>query len=257
MKMAQRQPLPRRVPNVSAKEWQARTDLAAAHRVAGALGWTQANHNHFTLRVPDAPRHFLIKPNDMMFEEVSASSLIKLDLDGAPVDESDNVNSAGFPIHGAVLAARSDINAVAHIHTDAGMAISAHPDGLRFITQRALTLYGQLGYHGYSGRPEIEDRDDLQRSLGRNKALILKHHGLLTCGESMAEAVSLMHCLHDACKSQLLLEAAVGRENVVQPNPEVLERAGPRNVAYARENAIHEWPALVRWADRLDPSYRD
>ena len=162
---------------MSAEEWQARIDLAAAHRIAGALGWTQANHNHFTLRVPDAPRHFLIKPNDMMFEEVSASSLIKLDLDGAPVDESDNVNSAGFPIHGAVLMARSDVNAVAHIHTDAGMAISAHPDGLRFITQRAMTLYGQLGYHEYSGRPEIEDRDDLQRSLGRNKALILKHHG--------------------------------------------------------------------------------
>ena len=255
--MAQRQPLPRRVPSVSTEEWQARIDLAAAHRVAGALGWTQATHNHFTLRVPDSPRHFLIKPNDLMFEEVSASSLIKLDLDGAPVDESDNVNSAGFPIHGAVFAARAEVNAVAHIHTDAGMAISAHPDGLRFITQRALRLYGQLGSHGYSGRPEIEDWDEFQRSLGQHKALILEHHGLLTCSDSLAEAISLMDCLHDACKTQLLLEAAVGRENVVVPDRDVLERAGPRNAAYGRENALHEWPALVRWADRLDPSYRD
>ena len=255
--MAQMQPQLRRVPNVSAEEWQARIDLAAAHRIAGALGWTQATHNHFTLRVPDSPRHFLIKPNDLMFEEVSASSLIKLDLDGAPVDESDNVNSAGFPIHGAVFAVRAEVNAVAHIHTDAGMAISAHPDGLRFITQRALRLYGQLGSHGYSGRPEIEDWDELQRSLGQHKALILEHHGLLTCGDSLAEAISLMHCLHDACKTQLLLEAAVGRENVVVPDRDVLERAGPRNAAYGQENALHEWPALVRWADRLDPSYRD
>ena len=255
--MTQMQPLPRRVPNVSAEEWQARINLAAAHRIASALGWTQATHNHFTLRVPDSPRHFLIKPNDLMFEEVSASSLIKLDLDGAPVDESDNVNSAGFPIHGAVLAARPEVNAVAHIHTDAGMAISAHPDGLRFITQRALRLYGQLGSHGYSGHPEMEDWDELQRSLGQHKALILKHHGLLTCGDSLAEAISLMHCLHDACKTQLLLEAAVGRENVVVPDRDVLERAGPRNAAYGRENALHEWPALVRWAERLDPSYRD
>ena len=242
---------------MSSEEGRARIELAAAHRIAGALGWTQATHNHFTLRVPDSPRHFLIKPNDLMFEEVTASSLLKLDMEGDPVDESDNVNSAGFPIHGAVLAGRPDINAVAHIHTDAGMAISAHPDGLRFITQRALRLYDQVGYHDYSGRAEIEEWDDFQRSLGHYKVLILRHHGLLTCGESMAEAISLMHCLHDACKSQLLLEAAVGRENVVVPGRDVLERAGPRNADYGRENALHEWPALLRWADRLDPSYRD
>ena len=208
--MALERQMPSRIPNMSSEEWRARIDLAAAHRIAGALGWTQLNYNHFTLRVPDSPRHFLVKPNDLMFEEVSASSLIKLDLDGDTVDESDNVNSAAFPIHGAVLAARREINAVTHIHTDVGMAISAHPEGLRFITQGSLRLYGQLGYHEYSGRPEIEEWDELQRSLGRNKALILKHHGLLTCGETMSDAVSLMVHLHDACKSQLLLEAAVG-----------------------------------------------
>ena len=129
--MAQQQSRLHRESNMSAEEWQARVDLAAAHRIAGALDWTHLIYNHFTLRVPDAPRHFLIKPNDLMFEEVTASSLIKLDLDGNTVDESDNVNSAGFPIHGAVLAAREEINAVAHIHTDVGMAISAHPDGLK------------------------------------------------------------------------------------------------------------------------------
>lgn len=255
--MAQERQMPSRIPNMSSEEWRARIDLAAAHRIAGVLGWTQLNYNHLTLRVPNSPRHFLVKPNDLMFEEVTASSLIKLDLDGGTVDESDNVNSAAFPIHGAVLAARSEINAVAHIHTDAGLAISAHPEGIRFITQGSLRLYGELGYHDYSGRPEIEDWDELQRSLGHNKALILKHHGLLTCGETMSEAVSLMVHLHDACKSQLLLEAAVGRENVVVPDRDVLERAGPRCADYGRESALHLWPAMLRWADRLDPSYRD
>lgn len=255
--MAQLKQNLRPVSNMSPEEWQARIDLAAAHRVAGALGWTHLIYNHFTLRVPDSPRHFLIKPNDLMFEEVTASSLIKLDLDGNTVDESDNVNSAGFPIHGAVLAARPEINAVAHIHTDVGMAISAHPDGLKFITQGAMRFYAQLSYHDYSGRPEIEEWDALQASLGENKAMILRHHGLVTCGENMAEAVSQMLYLHDACKSQLALEAAVGRDNVVVPSPEVCARAGERSKSYARESSIHEWPAMLRWADRLDPSFRD
>ena len=255
--MARQQSLLKRVSNMSAEEWQARVDLAAAHRIAGALGWTHLIYNHFTLRVPDSPRHFLIKPNDLMFEEVTASSLIKLDLDGKPVDESDNVNSAGFPIHGAVLAARPEINAVAHIHTDVGMAMSAHPDGLKFMTQGAMRFYKRLSYHDYSGRPETDEWDALQRSLGNNKTMILKNHGLLTCGENMAEAISLMLYLYDACKSQLLLEAAVGRDNVMVPDTEVRARAGERSAAYGRESSLHEWPAMLRWADRLDPSYRE
>ena len=192
-----------------------------------------------------------------MFEEVTASSLIKLDLDGKTVDESDNVNSAGFPIHGAVLAGRPDINAVAHVHTDVGMAMSAHPEGLKFMTQGALRFYNQLSYHDHSGRPEIEEWESLQQDLGDKKAMILKHHGLLTCGENMAEAISLMVYLHDACKSQLLLEAAVGPGNVVVPSPEVCARIWERSDAYWRDGSLYEWPAMIRWADRLDPSYRD
>ena len=254
--MPQAQPDLSQIVNMSAAERQARVDLAAAHRIAGALGWTQLIYNHFTLRVPDSPRHFLIKPNDLMFEEVTASSLIKLDLDGKSVDESDNINSAGFPIHGAVLAGRPDINAVAHIHTDVGMAISAHPDGLRFMTQGSFRFYGQLSYHEYSGRPETAEWQALQTSLGQNKAMILRHHGLLTCGENMAEAVSQMVYLYDACKSQLMLEAAVGRDRVLLPSPEVSTRAGERGRSYARESSFHEWPAMLRWADRLDPTFR-
>ena len=241
----------------SVAERQARIDLAAAHRIVAANGWGQIIYNHVTLRVPDAPDYFLIKPNDLMYEEVTASSLLKLDLDGKPADESDNINAAGFAIHSAVLKCRPEIDAVLHIHTNAGMAISAHPDGLRFATQAALRFYNQLAYHDYSGGEEIDEVEDIQRALGNKKALILRHHGLLTCGENVAEALSLARYLHDACKSQLMLEAAVGRENVVVPDADVCARSADRWDSYGPTSALAEWPAMLRWADRLDPSYRD
>ena len=243
--------------NISASERQARIDLAAAHRVVAASGWSQIVYNHVTLRVPDAPDCFLIKPNDLMYEEVTASSLIKLDLEGKPADESENVNAAGFAIHSAVLAARPEINAVLHIHTDVGMAISAHPDGLRFITQGALRFYKNISYHEYSGGEEIDECESIQHDLGNTKAMILRHHGLLTCGENLGETLSLARYLFDACKSQLLLEAAVGRDNVLIPEPDVCARSAQRWEDYGAEMSASEWPAMLRWADRLDPSYRD
>ena len=242
---------------VSAKEWQARVDLAAAHRIADALGWSQLIYNHITLRVPDAPGYFLIKPNDLMYQEVTASSLVKLDLDGKPVDEGQNINAAGFAIHSAVFNARPEINSVVHIHTDAGMAISAHPEGLRFLTQGALRFYNQMSYHEYSGADEIQECESLQRDLGENKAMILRHHGLLTCGENMAEGISLMLYLHDACKAQLMLEAAVGPANARVPDAEACERSAARWRAYGPDCSLSEWPAMLRWADRLDPSFRE
>ena len=192
-----------------------------------------------------------------MYEEVTASSLIKLDLDGKPVDESQNINSAGFAVHSAVLKGRSDINAVAHIHTAPGMAISAHPEGLKFMTQGALRFYNRLGYHAYSGQSEIAECESLQRDLGDNKAMILEHHGLLTCGENIAETLSLMRYLYDACNSQLLLEAAVGPERVKVPSAEVCAKAAAVWDSYGPANSLAEWPAILRWADRLDPSYRE
>ena len=242
---------------MSAEEWQARIDLAAGHRIADASGWSQLIYNHLTLRVPDTPSHFLIKPNDLMFEEVTASCLVKVDLDGQPVDETGNINSAGFAIHSAVLKARPEINAVAHIHTDVGMAIAAHPRGLRFITQGALRFYNQICYHEYSGLEEAEECETLQADLGKKKAMILKHHGLLTCGENMAEAISLMRYLYDACKSQLLLEAAVGTDNVKEPEAEVCVRSAERWDNYGPASSVAEWPSMLRWADRLDPTYRN
>ena len=255
--MATRQESLSNLPTMSAGERKARIDLAAAHRIVAANGWGQIIYNHVTLRVPDAPEYFLIKPNDLMYEEVTASSLIKLNLDGKPADESDNINAAGFAIHSAVLAARPEISAVLHIHTDAGMAISAHPDGLRFMTQAALRFYNQLAYHEYSGGEEIDEVEEIQRSLGNKKVLILRHHGLLTCGESVAEALSLARYLYDACKAQLMLEAAVGRDNVLIPEPDVRIRSARRWDDYGANSALAEWPAMLRWADRLDPSYRD
>ena len=242
---------------ISAAERQARIDLAAAHRIVHAYGWSQLIYNHITLRVPDAPGHFLIKAHDVMYDEVTASNLVKLDLSGKPVDESQNVNAAGFAIHSAVLQGRPDINAVFHMHTEVGMAISAHPEGLRFMSQGALRFYNQITYHEYEGVEEIEECEALQQSLGSRKVMILRHHGFLTCGENIAESISLMHYLYHACKAQLLLEAAVGAENVRIPNPEVCARAAARWDGYGPKSSLAEWPALLRWADRLDPSFRD
>ena len=238
-------------------EQQARVDLAAAHRIVHALGWSQLIYNHVTLRLPDEPGHFLIKPNNLMYDEVTASSLIKLRLDGQPANEDSNVNAAGFAIHAAVFQAREDVNAVLHIHTEVGMAIAAHPRGLRFISQGALRFYNAISYHAYSGGDELDEIPALQSDLGANNAMILHHHGLLTCGVNLAEAVSLMRYLYDACKSQLMLEAAVGIDNVMEPSPEACQAAHNRWHPYGRESSLVEWPAMLRWASRLDPTFGD
>jgi ribulose-5-phosphate 4-epimerase/fuculose-1-phosphate aldolase len=243
--------------HVDANEWTARVDLAAAHRIADAFGWSQIIYNHFTVRVPGEPEHFLIKPNDLMFNEVTASSLVKLDMQGEPVDESQNINSAGYAIHAGVLKGRPDINAVAHIHTDVGMAIAAHPDGLRHMSQGSMRFYQRLSYHAYEGLSEVDEQESLQRSLGpTNKAMILENHGLLTCGETLAEAMTLMHYLYQAAKTQLNIEAAVGRDNVRVPPPEICERAARQWDEYAAAGYASEWAAMLRWADRLDPGFR-
>jgi ribulose-5-phosphate 4-epimerase/fuculose-1-phosphate aldolase len=229
----------------STAEQQARIDLAAAHRLAGLYGWTHLIYNHFTMRVPGEPQHFLVKPHNERFEEVTASSLIKVDMAGKSVDSDIDVAITGVTIHSAVFEARADINCVMHAHTAVGMAISAHPKGLLPITQSAMRFYDRLGYHDYEGVSDAGDeRVRIAADLGpRANAMILRNHGLLTCGATVGLAFGRMYHLMLAAQSQLMVEAT-GQQPLVPP-PEVCEHAAKQVEKYDRE-ASGEWVALLR-----------
>ena len=240
----------------NAAEAAARIDLAAAHRIAEQFGWTQLIYNHFTCRVPGEPDHFLVKPHLWMFREVTASSLVKVDLDGRAADPHAEINAAGFAIHTAVLKARTEVQAVLHIHTEAGMAISAHKDGLRYMSQASMRFYGdRLGYHDYYGVADLDEAESIARDIGSAKALILRNHGLLVVGRSIAEAMSRLNYLMSAITSQLKLEAT-GADNVLLPPPAMCEKAARQWDVLEDNGKLNEWPAMLRWMDSLDAGYR-
>lgn len=243
--------------SVSAAEWQARVDLAAAHRLIDLYGWTNLIYNHATLRVPDQPDHFLVKPHNLMFNEVKASNLLKLRLDGRMTTEAENVNTAGFTIHTAILNARSDLHCTMHVHTEVGMAMSAHGNGLLPLNQGAMRFYNRLSYHAYEGMSkDFDERERIARDLGpKNKAMIMHNHGLITAGISVVDALTSMLYLVTSCRTQLLLEAAGTPLRI--PPPEVCEHAARQWEAIAEFGPRDEWPAYLRMADRADASYRD
>jgi ribulose-5-phosphate 4-epimerase/fuculose-1-phosphate aldolase len=228
----------------SAAEQQARIDLAAAHRLAGLYGWTHLIYNHFTMRVPGEPQHFLVKPHTERFEEVTVSSLLKVDMAGKPVDGGEAAIT-GITIHSAVFEARADINCVMHAHTAVGMAISAHPKGLLPITQSAMRFYDRLGYHDYEGVSDAGDeRSRIAKDLGpRANAMILRNHGLLTCGATVGLAFGRMYHLMLAAHSQLMVEAT-GQTPLIPP-PDICEHAARQVEKYDRETT-GEWIALLR-----------
>ena len=239
---------------ISGAEWTTRVNLAAAHRIAHELGWTQLIYNHFTARVPGHPDQFLVKPHPMMFAEVTASSLIKVDLQGRRIDDGPPINAAGFAIHTAALRARPDVNAVLHVHTPAGMAISAHPSGLRFMSQAAMRFWGTLAYHEYHGVAEVDEIELIQRDLGQAKAMILRNHGLLVVGPTLSMAMSRLNYLMTAIESQLQLEAT--GVTPLQPTDAMCERAARQWDNIERAEPEGDWPAMLRWMDRVDASYR-
>jgi ribulose-5-phosphate 4-epimerase/fuculose-1-phosphate aldolase len=240
---------------MSQPEWDARVELAMAYRMAAHLGWEHLIYNHIVLRVPDEPC-FLIKPHDVMFSEVRASGLVKLRLDGKPVDFSQNVNTAGFVIHTAVLNARPDIHCTLHVHTIAGMAMAAHKGGLLPLGQAAMQFYNRISYHDFEGfATEADEAPVLQRDLGpTNKAMILRNHGLLTCGESPTEAVRMMLDLVQCCQTQLMLEASGAEMNI--PSPEACEQTARQAEGLYRTLTPQDRAMFFRVLDRKDPSYR-
>jgi len=241
---------------VTAAEWEARVDLAAAYRYAEYSGWTDLIFNHFTCRVPDAPGQFLVEQHELMFEEVTASNLLKVDIEGNAVGESEHVNAAGFTIHTGIFMARPDVNAIVHIHSVPGMVLSAHKNGLRYLCQDAMMFYNRVGYHDFEGiATDLGERERLAQHLGRHNTLILRNHGLLTCGPSIADATILMHNLVAVADVQARMEAT-GAE-ICGPPPEVCERAAQQFESFRQNNSARvQWDAILRWLDRRDTSYR-
>lgn len=236
-------------------EWSARIELAAAHRLADMFGWTNLIYNHITLRVPGEDNCFLLKPNDELFSEVTASSLVKLDLEGNVQDGARSVNVAGFNIHTAVLAARPEINCSLHVHTRAGMAISALDVELLPLTQGSMRFYKRVAYHDYHGISDKEaERAQIAADIGTKKVMILRNHGLLTCAPSIGEAMMSMKYLIDTCEVQLAAQAAGAPLRL--PPDDICEMAARQWDVHDSRGNVAEWAALMRMADALDPSFK-
>ena len=243
---------------VSDEEWKARVDLAAAYRLVAHYGWDDLIFTHISARVPGPEHHFLINPYGMMFEEIKASSLVKVDLGGTIVSETSYfINPAGFTIHSAVHAAREDALCVMHLHTDYGIAVSAQKDGLLPISQQALFPLASLAYHNYEGLALNDaEKPRLVQDLGTNNNLILRNHGLLTIGTSAAEAFLSMYILERACRIQILAQSG-GVELVPVSDPILKGVAAQQSVVMVGQGAALTWPGLLRKLDRIDPSYRE
>ncbi len=236
-------------------QWQARVDLAALYRLFVHYGWTDMIYTHITARVPGEPEHYFINPYGLLFDEITASSLLKVDWEGNVLEGDHPYNEAGHLIHTAVLKARPEVNYVLHSHTRAGMAVSAMPGGLRPLTQHAGIVLGILASHPYGVVTEDQDEcDRLAADLGDNKLMILENHGLLACGRTPGEALVYHYYLEMACKAQVdILRSGV---EPIEMSAEAVKSLN-REVALAdRAWGEMEWPALIRMLDRKDPSYK-
>ncbi len=237
---------------VSPQEWALRVDLAAAYRLVARFGWSDLVFTHISARLPD--EQFLINPYGLGFDEITASSLLKIDAGCNKLLESPfPVNPAGFTIHGCIHAARPDVGCVLHTHTRCGVAVSAQRRGLLPISQQATLVLPQLGYHDYEGIAlRADEQPRLQRDLGKHNALVLRNHGLLTVGASVADAFVLMYLLESACQIQI---AAQGVE-LIEVGADILQgAAAAARAVTAGQGAGIAWPALLRSLERTDPGY--
>jgi ribulose-5-phosphate 4-epimerase/fuculose-1-phosphate aldolase len=242
---------------VSEQEWQLRVELAACYRLVALYGWTDLVFTHISARVPGPEHHFLINPYGLMFDEITASSLVKVDQQCNKVFDSPfPVNPAGFTIHSCIHDARHDVGCVLHTHSRAGVAVSAQKCGILPISQQSTFILGSLAYHGYEGLAvRDEEKPRLQDDLGSNNFLMLRNHGLLTVGKTVAEAFLNMYFFEAVCRIQI--DAQAGGE-LIQVNPKILEGVTQAmKVAGAGQGANIAWPALLRKVERADPGYKD
>lgn len=245
--------------SMSPDEWRLRVDLAAAYRLVALYGWDDLIFTHLSARVPGPEHHFLINPYDRMFEEITASSLVKIDVDGNKVDGSPHpVNRAGFVIHSAIHGARDDAHAVLHLHTTNGQAVSAMAFGLLPMTQTAMIAHHDVAYHEFEGiATDTDERERLVSDLGPKSAMILRNHGTLTVGETVAQAFLRMYYLERACEAQVAMLNA-GAENLHLPPQGTADKVRDQSsgeIAGVVADRL-AWPALLRKLDRLDPGFR-
>ncbi|MEU1165396.1 class II aldolase/adducin family protein [Streptomyces sp. NPDC090075] len=252
------------MPTPSADELRLRRELAAVYRLVAHFRMTDLIFTHISVRLPGPEHHFLINPYGLLFEEITASNLVKIDLDGNPVEESPYpVNPAGFVIHSAIHSAREDAHCVLHTHTRAGCAVAAQEEGLLPLNQISMEFYGRLGYHSYEGVAlNLAEQRRLVADLGGHPAMILRNHGLLTVGETPAQAFLRMYYLDKACELQTT--AMAGGAKLVLPAPEVCELTARQLTGEDHGSDLQDeqayglaWSALLRLVDRIAPDHRN
>jgi ribulose-5-phosphate 4-epimerase/fuculose-1-phosphate aldolase len=242
---------------VSEEEWKLRVDLAACYRLVALYGWSDLVFTHISARIPGPEHHFLINPYGLMFDEITASSLVKVDQAcNKLIDSPFPVNPAGFTIHSCIHGARDDAGCVLHTHSRAGVAVSAQKCGVLPISQQSMFVLASLAYHDYEGVALRDDeRPRLQKDLGDKNFLMLRNHGLLTVGKTIPDAFMSMYTFENTCRIQI--DAQAGGE-LVHVNPKLLEGLTQvMKTVTAGQGANIAWPALLRKLDRTDPSYKN
>ncbi|MDE0779106.1 MAG: class II aldolase/adducin family protein [Alphaproteobacteria bacterium] len=240
--------------SVSSEEWEVRVDLAAAYRLAQYYKWADVIYNHISARVPGEPDFFLIKAHELLYEEVTASNLVKVDSRDDEVDERSHVNKAGFTLHGGLMQARPDINAAFHTHIPECIVASNQPGGLLPLAQTSMQFWNNVGYHDYlSITDNLGERAEIVAALGDKHTLMMRNHGPVTVGKSVRDAFILMRDLETSCKLQLKQQAA--GDSFAMPLKEVLDNAAKQRKAHNAGRGTADWPAWLRRLDRIDPSY--
>lgn len=246
---------------VSAEEWEVRVKLAAAYRLAALFRWTDHIYTHFSARVPGPDEHFLINAYGLLFDEITASNLVKVDVDGTLIDDplGLGINQAGYVIHSAIHRARPDLKAVLHTHTRDGAAVSAQRDGLLPISQHALAYYSRVAYHAYEGIAlDLDEQQRLVTNLGDSNILILRNHGLLTGGVSVEHAFRELHGLERACNIQIAAQAG-GNDQLLHASPAAIAKVHEQTLRVREvqsEGIQRHWDALIRQLEREGVEYR-
>ena len=244
---------------VAPEEWKLRTDLAASFRLAALYGWDDLIFTHMSVRIPGPEHHFLINPYNLMFEEITASSLVKIDVEGKSVEPTPHmVNPAGFTIHSALHMARHDAQAVIHLHTPHGQAVSAMRDGLLPLTQTAMIVHHDIAFHEYEGiATDLDERDRLVADMGARNILMLRNHGTLAVGSSIPVSFLRIYFLERACEAQVHMMAA-GRDGLHEPAAGAIDKVRRQSTGPMADLAAEKlaWPALLRKLDRIDPGFR-
>ena len=240
----------------SDEEWANRINLAASYHLADHFGFSDIIWNHITARTENNKETFLINPFGLRYDEVTASNLIEVNLDGKIINGENKINDTGYIIHSAIHKNREDIRCVMHTHSRSGLAVSCLNEGLKPMIQDAAIFYNRISYHPWEGMSTEKDEcERLAKNLGKNKSMILKNHGLLTCGETISEAFMLMYYLDKACKNQI--DVMSMNMKIDFPNNNIMEYAAGQYDDERFKLGLHEWPSLLRLLDKKGSQYRN